>query len=143
MHHPGQFFRTGAYPVVSARNLRNLTSLRLEVQSLKVLRKRENGRIHCNSANSDDNDIIISFDSENLDSSEISKEYVTVFNENGNIFIPQYSIHDKIDNDKVSENAMLQENVSNTNICYELDELNDLDYDTFSPPHTIKKEPDF
>ena len=59
MHHPGQLFRTGLYPAVSGRKLNNLTSLRLAVQSLTVLRQRKDGEIYCNSANSDDDKSIL------------------------------------------------------------------------------------
>ena len=59
IHHPGQLFRTGLYPVVSQRKLENLTSLRLDIKSLTVLRERKDGKIYCNSASSDDDKSIL------------------------------------------------------------------------------------
>ena len=59
IHHPGQLFRTGLYPAVGGRRLKNLTLLRLEVQSLTVFRERKDGEIYCNSGNSDEDKIIL------------------------------------------------------------------------------------
>ena len=55
-HYPGQLFRLGFHHVLN--NLLGYNKIELNIQSVTVLRKRKNGSPGCNSASSDDDEIL-------------------------------------------------------------------------------------
>ena len=57
-HHPGQLIRNGLHPAVRKFFLQNMTELAFSIQSLTVLRRREDGNTACSSSNMDDDKII-------------------------------------------------------------------------------------
>ena len=57
-HHPGQLFRNGYNPVLQGVLPRTVKRIRFNFQSVKVLRKRKDGKEKCNPGSFDDDTIL-------------------------------------------------------------------------------------
>ena len=58
LHHPGQLFRNGLDPVLRGQDHKNTNLIRLNIQSVTVLKKRRNGIGGCNKESSNEDEIL-------------------------------------------------------------------------------------
>ena len=59
LHHPGQLFRNSLQPVLNSKRSSNRSLITFNIQSVTVLRKREDDKTGCNPASSEDDEIIL------------------------------------------------------------------------------------